>query len=33
MFGLIADNELYLKVDAQNLQDYEDLGLQAFSYG
>lgn len=33
MFGLVADSELYLKVDAQNRQDYEDLGLQAFSYG
>lgn len=33
MFGLVADNELYLKVDAENRQDYEDLGLQAFSYG
>jgi len=32
MFGLVADNELYLKVDKQNLQDYEDLGLQAFSF-
>jgi len=32
MFGLIADNELYLKVDTENLQDYEDLGLQAFSF-
>jgi len=33
MFGLIANNELYLKVDTGNRQDYEDLGLQAFSYG
>ena len=33
MFGLIANNELYLKVDTQNRQDYEGLGLQAFSYG
>ena len=33
MFGLIADSELYLKVDAENRQDYEDVGLQAFSYG
>jgi DNA transformation protein len=32
MFGLVADNELYLKVDNQNRQDYEDLGLQAFSF-
>ena len=33
MFGLIAGNELYLKVDVQNRQDYKDLGLQAFSFG
>ena len=32
MFGLVAGNELYLKVDIQNLQDYEDLGLRAFSF-
>ena len=32
MFGLIAGNELYLKVDGQNRQDYKDLGLQAFSF-
>ena len=32
MFGPVAGNELYLKVDTQNLQDYEDLGLQAFSF-
>ncbi len=33
MFGLIADGELYLKVDDENRQSFEDLGLQAFSYG
>ncbi|GJM13551.1 MAG: hypothetical protein DHS20C12_19540 [Pseudohongiella sp.] len=33
MFGLVADNELYLKVDDQNRSNYEELGLQAFSYG
>lgn len=33
MFGLIAENELYLKVDEENRPDYEGLGLQAFSYG
>ena len=33
MFGLVADNELYLKVDDENRPDYEELGLQAFSYG
>ncbi len=32
MFGLIADGELYLKVDAENIADYEELGLQAFSF-
>ena len=32
MFGLVADNELYLKVDAENQQDFEALGLQAFSF-
>ena len=32
MFGLIADNELYLKVDAANLDDFEELGLRPFSY-
>jgi len=29
MFGLIAGSELYLRVDSQNRQDSEDLGLQA----
>lgn len=33
MFGLIANNELYLKVDGENRLDYEELGLQAFSFG
>ena len=32
MFGLVAGNELYLKVDTQNSQDCEDLGFQAFSF-
>lgn len=32
MFGLVADNELYLKVDSENRPDFEDLGLQAFSF-
>ena len=32
MFGLVASNELYLKADAENRQDYEGLGLEAFSY-
>ena len=32
MFGLIADNELYLKADASNQAEFDDLGLQPFSY-
>ena len=32
MFGLIADGELYLKVDAQTQADFTDKGLAAFSY-
>jgi len=32
MFGLVADNELYLKVDAENRSDYEEMGLQAFGF-
>ena len=32
MFGLIANNELYLKVDAENRGDFEALDLQAFTY-
>lgn len=32
MFGLIADNELYLKVDDQSRDSFETLGLQAFTY-
>ncbi len=32
MFGLIANNELYLKADAENRKDFEDQGLQAFGY-
>ena len=32
MFGLIADNELYLKVDDQNRENFETLGLQPFTY-
>ncbi len=32
MFGLIADNELYLKVDDQNRDSFEELGLGAFTY-
>lgn len=32
MFGLIADDVLYLKVDARNRADFEAQGLQAFEY-
>lgn len=32
MFGLIADNELYLKVDQKNLPEFEAQGLQPFTY-
>ena len=32
MFGLIADNSLYLKVDDQTRPDFEEQGLQAFTY-
>ena len=32
MFGLIANSELYLKVDAENLSQFEALGLQPFTY-
>lgn len=32
MFGLIADNELYLKVDDGNRERFEALGLEAFTY-
>ncbi|MEQ8312607.1 MAG: TfoX/Sxy family protein [Gammaproteobacteria bacterium] len=32
MFGLIADNELYLKVDDHNRSDFEELGLGPFTY-
>lgn len=32
MFGLIADNQLYLKVDAENKNQFVDEGLEAFAY-
>jgi DNA transformation protein len=32
MFGLIADHQLYLKVDDGNRAAYEAEGLQPFSY-
>ena len=32
MFGLISDDILYLKVDSQNRQNFENAGMQAFKY-
>ena len=32
MFGLIADDQLYLKVDDTNREDFKALGLDAFEY-
>ena len=32
MFALVADNELYLKADADNQQRYLDAGLGPFQY-
>ncbi len=32
MFALIADDELYLKVDDQTIGDFQDAGSEAFSY-
>jgi len=32
MFGLIADNSLYLKVDEETRPDFEAQGLQPFTY-
>ncbi len=32
MFGLVADDTLYLKVDSQNKNDYMELDLPAFEY-
>ncbi|MEH6470735.1 MAG: TfoX/Sxy family protein [Halopseudomonas sp.] len=32
MFGLVAEAELYLKVDADTVSSYRDQGLEAFSY-
>ena len=33
MFGLVADDVLYLKADEQNRQCFEVLGLAPFEYG
>lgn len=32
MFGLIADDQIYLKVDAQNRGDFEDMGQPPFLF-
>jgi len=32
MFGLVADDTLYLKVDEKNRPDYEEKGLGPFTY-
>lgn len=32
MFGLIADDTLYLKVDATNQSDFEAVGMDPFTY-
>lgn len=32
IFGIIVDDELYLKVDASNRAEYEKLGSQPFVY-
>jgi DNA transformation protein and related proteins len=32
MFGLVADDVLYLKVDAESVTRFEDMGLEPFEY-
>lgn len=32
MFGLVADDELYLKTDKDNVHFFEELGLEAFEF-
>ena len=32
MFGLVANDELFLKVDAQSINEFEKLNLNAFQY-
>ena len=32
MFGLVIDNQLYLKTDAENLASFQDKGLGPFIY-
>lgn len=32
MFGLVADDELFLKVDKQSIDEFSQAGLEAFEY-
>ncbi len=32
MFGLVADDELFLKTDALNIEEFKSLKLEAFQY-
>ena len=32
MFGLVADDELYLKTDEQNIAEFQERGLQPFEF-
>lgn len=32
MFGLVADDELYLKTDKENLAQFEERGMSAFEF-
>ena len=32
MFGLVADDELYLKTDAENIAEFEENQLDAFEF-
>jgi DNA transformation protein len=32
MFGLVADDELYLKTDTENIGEFKSRGLQPFAY-
>lgn len=32
MFGLVADDELYLKVDSESIGEFEARGLSAFNF-
>lgn len=31
-FGMVIDDTIYLKVNASNIADFEDLGMRPFSY-